>query len=59
MWVWERRLSKSCHKIVVQISFLFQNSLTLSKVSQFDSCFYVFFSHDEGLNWKTFDKDGD
>jgi len=24
MWVWERKLSKNCHKVVVQISFLFQ-----------------------------------
>ena len=23
MWVWERKLSKSCNKVVVQISFLF------------------------------------
>jgi hypothetical protein len=30
----------------------------LSKVCQLDSCFYVFL-HDEGLNWKTFDKDND
>ena len=27
MWVWERKLSKSCHKMIVQISFLPINSL--------------------------------
>jgi len=27
MWVWERKLSKSYHKVVVQISFLFKQPL--------------------------------
>ena len=45
--------------LIEKLLTIFQESMSLSKVSQLDSCFYVFFSYDEGLNWETFDKDRD
>jgi hypothetical protein len=36
MWVWERKLSKSCQKVVVKISFLYINLPVFLEIKWFD-----------------------